>query len=91
MRVLSLLLQQLLICLTQLRLVHQRTGNQVGVAAVVDADLAHHLADNDLDVLVVDVNAWGTVYALYLFDQVVLNCQLAADCQNLALAPQRPR
>ena len=34
--------------------------------------------------LVVDVNALGTVYALYLFDQVVLNCQLAADCQNLS-------
>ena len=30
---------------------------QVGVAGILDAHLAHHLADDDLDVLVVDINA----------------------------------
>ena len=32
-------------------------GQQVGVARGVDADLPHHLADDHLDVLVVDVHA----------------------------------
>ena len=47
-------------------------GEQVGIARVLHPDLAHHLADDDLDVLVVDVNALLTVDLLDLLDQVVV-------------------
>ena len=81
--ILCLQSQQLFICFTQLGFVNQRAGNQLGIAAVVDADLAHHLTNDDLDVLIVDIYTLCTVYALYLFDEVILHCQLTADCKNL--------
>ncbi len=51
---------------------------QLGVAGVLDADLAHHLADDDLNVLVVDVDALLTVDLLDLLDEVVAHA-LAAE------------
>src|SRR5215213_2330033 len=47
-------------------------GEQLRVARVVDHDLAEHLADYHLDVLVVDVNALGPVDLLHLVHQVAL-------------------
>ena len=87
--ILCLQSQQLFICFTQLGFVNQRAGDQLGIAAVIDADLAHHLTNDDLDVLIVDIYTLCTVYALYLFDEVVLNCQLAADCKNLTTLARR--
>src|SRR4029079_14133917 len=44
-----------------------------GVARLVDADLAEHLPDDDLDVLVVDRHALAAVDALDLLDEVALH------------------
>ena len=51
---------------------------------VLDAHLAHHLADDDLDVLIVDVNALLTVNLLNFLNEVVLNglpCRGCAACR----------
>src|SRR5687768_14205066 len=53
-------------------LVHQLAGQQVGVAGVVDAHLLQHLPHDQLDVLVVDVDALGAVHLLHLADEVEL-------------------
>jgi hypothetical protein len=48
-----------------------------------DAHLAHHLADDDLDVLVVDGHALAAVDLLDLLDQVTLHGVLAAGLEVL--------
>src|SRR5215217_4762244 len=53
-------------------------GEQLRVAGVVDDDLAEHLADYHLDVLVVDVHALGPVDLLHLVHQVTLGGGAAA-------------
>ncbi len=50
---------------------------------VLHPDLPHHLADDDLDVLVVGVNALLTVHLLHLADQIVVTGGQAADAQHL--------
>src|SRR5665213_2299555 len=64
---------------------------QVGVAGIVDAHLAHHLADDDLDVLVVDVDALAAVHALHLTDQVVLDILTAAHKEQFLRADRALR
>ena len=51
--------------------------------AILHPDLAHHLADDDLDVLVVDVHALLTVGLLDFLDQVVVHGVDAADPQHV--------
>ena len=46
--------------------VDQLAGQEVGVARVLDADLLQHLADDQLDVLVVDLDALRLVDLLHL-------------------------
>ena len=46
-----------LLCLLELEPVDELRREQVDVARLVDADLAEHLPDDDLDVLVVDRDA----------------------------------
>ena len=46
--------------------VDKLTGQVLGVALLLDPDLLHHLADDDLDVLVVDVHALRLVDLLDL-------------------------
>ena len=58
--------------------VHQLAGQQLGIARVLYAHLAHHLAHYDLNVLIHDVNALSAVYRLHILDQVVLH-RLAAQ------------
>jgi hypothetical protein len=58
-------------------------GQEVGVALLVDPHLLHHLAHDQLDVLVVDVHALGLVDLLDLLDQVQLGLGPAADGQQL--------
>ena len=55
----------------------------VAGAGILDADLTHHLADDDLDVLIVDVNALQTVDLLDFADQVVLGGDGTLDGQNI--------
>src|SRR4029079_10440397 len=54
-----------------------------GVARLVDADLAEHLPNDDLDVLVVDGHALAAVDALDLLDEVTLDRLPAAGLQVL--------
>ena len=59
------------------------TGQEVGAACVVDLDLAHHLTDNDLDVLVVDLNTLQTVGGLYLGNEVVVDRLCAQNTEDI--------
>src|SRR5438105_3311705 len=56
---------------------------QAGVARGVDADLPHHLPDDDLDVLVVDVDTLAAVDLLNLVDEEGLDGFLAQDVEQL--------
>ena len=58
-------------------------GQVVGVALLVDPHLLEHLADDQLDVLVVDVDALGLVDLLDLLDEVLLGLGAPADRQQL--------
>ncbi len=59
------------------------TPGGVGVADVIDADLAEHLADDELDVLVVDFHALRAVHVLDLTQQVLLDRLFAGDPQDV--------
>src|SRR4051812_42567527 len=59
-------------------------ARQVGrVTLLVDADLLEHLADDQLDVLVVDVHALGLVDLLHLLDEVALGLGPAAELEQV--------
>ena len=58
-------------------------GSCSRVARLVDADLAEHLADDDLDVLVVDRDALAPVDLLDFLDQVALDGVLAPGVEVL--------
>ena len=60
-----------LTCLKSMRSIWSPQRN-VGVARIGDLHLAQHLADDDLDVLVVDLHALHAVDLLHLVDQVLL-------------------
>ena len=53
----------------QLQDIHHRAVQQLGVAGVLQTDLVHHLADDDLDVLIVDIHALLAVHPQDLLDQ----------------------
>ena len=72
-----------LLCLLELEAVDQLGRQQVDVARLVDADLAEHLPDDDLDVLVVDRDALAPVDLLDLLDQVALDGVLAPGVEVL--------
>src|SRR5256886_2148949 len=59
---------------------------QVGVAGRINADLPHHLPDDHLDVLVVDIDALRAVHLLDLVDQVGLNRLAAEDVEQFLRA-----
>src|SRR5215213_8402419 len=69
--------------------VDELPGQEVRVALLVDPDLLEHLANDQLDVLVVDVYALGLVDLLHLLDEVHLDAgpplgrRLAAVRQQL--------
>ena len=58
-------------------------GQQVRFAGLDDRDAAQHLADDNLDVLVVDTDALAAVHALDLVNQELLRGTGAHDAQNL--------
>ena len=51
--------------------IHVLSHQEIGIAHVVHADLAHHLPDNHLDVLVVDLDALEAVDLLDLVHHVL--------------------
>ena len=59
------------------------TGEQACIPGLLHPDLAHHLADDDLDMLIVDVHALLTVYLQNLLDEVVMHGGGAADAQHI--------
>ena len=63
--------------------IHGGTGEQIRIARVLHLHLPHHLADDDLDVLVVDVDALLTVHRLDLLDQVVVHRLQARDTEHV--------
>ena len=65
------------VCRLQLADVNGCAGEQLGAAGILDLHLAHHLTHDDLNVLVVDVNALLTVDLLDLLDDVVANAEAA--------------
>ena len=71
--------QDALVLLLEAELVHLLVDDEVGVADLFDLHPAHHLPDDHLDVLVVDVHALQPVDLLDLADQVGLQLALALD------------
>ena len=63
--------------------IHQFAGEHFRVAAIFDADFSHHLADDDLDVFIVDINALGAVNRLHFAQDVILNTLNALNAQNI--------
>ena len=82
-------LGQLLVGGAELELVHHAAGQQGGVADRFDADLAEHLGDDDLDVLVVDFHPLAAVDVLDFADEVLLHGLLAGDAEDV-VGHQRP-
>ena len=73
----------------ELELVDDRAGQKAGVADRFDADLAEHLGDDDLEVLVVDLDTLRPVDVLDLAEQVALDGLLARDPEDV-VRDQRP-
>ena len=63
----------LLVLAVEHELVHELAGQELRPAGVVDAHLLQHLADDQLDVLVVDLDALRLVDLLHLVDEVQLD------------------
>ena len=55
---------------------------EVGVAGFGDLHLAQHLADDDLDVLVVDLDALEAIDLLHFVDEVLLQLLRAEDLED---------
>ena len=53
------------------------------VSRLLYADFLQHLAHDDLDVLVVDINTLEAVYALYFLDHVILYGPKSLDLQDI--------
>src|SRR5271157_5513006 len=67
----------------ELELVDDRAGQEPGVADALDAHLAEHLGDDDLQVLVVDLDPLRAVDVLDLSQEVALDGLLARDPQDV--------
>ena len=75
----------------ELMQIHNGAGQQVRAAGIVDTDLAHHLADDDLNVLIVDVNALLTVDLLDFLNDILPAGIDAADTQHVVRAVRAVR
>ena len=67
----------------ELEAVDELPRQVVGVALLIDAHLLEHLAHDQLDVLVVDVDALGLVDLLHLLDEVLLGLGPSAHREQL--------
>ena len=57
---------------------------EASIARIKDLDLAHHLAHDDLEVLVVDLHTLQTVNLLNLIDNILLNLHRAFNGKNIS-------
>src|SRR5690606_25486646 len=69
--------------LFKLVLIHQAARQQLRIARILHLELAQHLADDDLDVLVVDVHALRAIHFLHFLHDVRLHAVDALDPQNV--------
>src|SRR3989441_7848561 len=69
--------QHALVLLLEYELVDQLAHDELGVADLLDADAPEHLADDDLDVLVVDRHALQPIDLLHLVHEVALQLAIA--------------
>src|SRR3954454_5411529 len=84
-----LLGHQPLVHVRELAAVGLLAGQEVRVTGLRDRDPAEHLADDHLDVLVVDRHALLPVHLLHLVDEVLLGGPDAVDVENLLRVPGR--
>ena len=63
--------------------VQQLSGNKFGIAGGIDADFRKHPLCDDLDVLIVYINALRAIYLLYLIYQVLLDGITAQDIKDV--------
>ena len=82
-RGLGLLALELLVDRVEDEAVLELAGQELGRALGLDPHLLQHLADDQLDVLVVDVDALGAVDLLHLGDDVDLGLGPAVDREQL--------
>ncbi len=73
---------RLLVHLAQFLAVDRVARQVLGVAGAADGHLAHHLADDDLEVLVMDVLALRAVHLLDLAQQIHLGGFASLDAQD---------
>ena len=73
----------LLVCIFQLENGQHCARQQIGVACVLNLDLAHHLTNNNFNMLVVQIYTLLTVYLLNFLQQVILNGTRIQDTQNV--------
>ena len=78
-----LLTPDAVVLLSEVELVDYLLLEEGGVAGVVDLHLAHHLTNDDLEVLVVDLHTLQTIDVLNLVDNVLLNGGRALDGENV--------
>ena len=76
--------ENLVVGLVEVDLVDQLAFEVAGVARVGDFHLAHHLADDDFEVLVVDLHTLQTVDLLHLVDDVLLHLHRALDGEDVS-------
>ena len=77
------LAEDALVLLLEAPLLDLVADQEVGVAHLLDAHAAQHLADDHLDVLVVDAHALEAVDLLHLVDQVLGERLLAEDGEDV--------
>ena len=73
----------LLVCIFQLENGQHCARQQIRVACVLNLDLAHHLANDNFNVLIVQIYALLTVYLLNFLQQVILNGTRIQDAQDV--------
>ncbi len=77
------LLTQELIRFAEAELVDHRTGQELTVTRILDLHLAHHLRQDDLNVLVVNRHALSAVDGLHFAKQVVLHRLLPLNGEHV--------
>ena len=63
--------------------VYHVARKEFGISVFLDADLLQHLANDNLDMLIVDFYTLQTVNSLYLADHVILNGTYTFDLQDI--------
>ena len=71
------------VLLGEVELVHHLLLEERGIARLVYLNLAHHLAHDNLEVLVVNLHTLQTVYVLNLVDDVFLNRSGTLDGEDV--------